>query len=172
MEMQTFVVLAGLLLGAVLVIGAVAVGVKKAGFAVGELGMTAFGVVLVGLSLWSRVSLEMGGLKLRLDTLQDNVEEIAQAATVVSEEVGKLNESSSQNRDQVNTLIQNLGTAAIRPEVLQRMRVQQLAAPQVDLERLSGASRDLQISADAIRSLRSDPVAVQKARPQAKPPVD
>ncbi len=161
MDIQTLVILVGLILGAVLVVAAVVVGVKKQGFAYGEILITAFGVILVGLSLWSRVSLELGQFKAEFDTefdaLQQGVQEVAEAAAVVSEEVSKLDKASASQRAQVATLVRSLKPQILDPRTRATVQRELEIAPRIDHDRLRAATQRLNLSAETVAGMRAKP---------------
>ncbi len=157
MDIQTLVIVVGLILGAVLIAAAVLVGIKKQGFAYGEILITAFGVVLVGLSLWSRVSLELGQFKAEFDSLKKGVQDVAEAAAVVSEEVTKLDKAATSQRVQMATLVRSLNAQTLDPRVRATVQRELEAVPRVDLRRLTSATHRLELSSETIARIRAKP---------------
>ncbi len=157
MDTQTLVIVVGLILGAVLVLAAVVVGIKKQGFAYGEILITAFGVVLVGLSLWSRVSLELGQFRAEFESLKEGVQEVAEAAAVVSAEVIKLDKAATTQRDQVAILVRSLKPQTLDPGTRATVQRELEAAPRIDPTRLSAAVQRLNLSAEAVARMRAKP---------------
>lgn len=133
------VVVAGLLLGALMVVSACWVWIRHQKFGTAGAVLCLSGVVLVGLSVYSRVSFKVGGIEAELEA---KVEKIAQRTELASEGVLEL-------ADQVNASQRQfvaLADALEEGEPVSRTRLEEIAAPvEQDVERRPEALRDLTI---------------------------
>ena len=155
MDIKTLVIVVGLALGALLVVAAAVVGIRKKSFTMGEILIAAIGMLLVGLSLFSKASIQAGDFGVEFETLQENTEQVASSAAVVSEEVRKLSEATRKNQEQIVVLARKLRSNSSDDEVVRTIQEFQRASPRVNLERLTAATQQLEISSEAIARMRT-----------------
>lgn len=133
------VVGAGLLLGALMVVSACWVWIKHQRFGTAGAVLCLSGVVLVGLSVYGRVSFKVGGIEAELEA---KVEKIAQRTELASEGVLELADQVNVSQRQFVALAEALEGG----EPVSRIRLEAIAAPiEQDVERQPEALRDLTI---------------------------
>ncbi|HET8933712.1 MAG TPA: hypothetical protein VFN67_09745 [Polyangiales bacterium] len=139
--------------------------IKDRTFGVGGGGLTAGGVLLVGLSVWSQASISISGtgvearfesieqkvnaveqknasVSQRLEVVGENVKQVNEKSQAATEELAKVAQTQSSNTERVAQLTEALAAAKpIKPEVFQRLREDLKSTPKVDVSRLQRLSR-------------------------------
>lgn len=147
--MDTVVYAVGLAMGSVMLGSVCYVWVRKQQLGIGGGFLSAMGVVLLGLSVWTGVSVEVtkGGIKADFDRLQERLDEVTEANQIVSEQVQNIAQSTEANRSQFVQLTRVLeADVAPAAPVFRQLRERMVTVPQVDLQQLERASRTLQPS--------------------------
>ena len=141
--MSTAVYTVGLVFGGLAVFSVCYVFMKTRTFGFGGGVLSLVGVILIGLSLWSRVKIEVSkeGLKGEFETLQQNVVALAGASESLSEEVKTLAERAETTSDQLVALTRNLeaGQSLNMPDG-RNIRRQLDAAPSSNISRIDSAA--------------------------------
>lgn len=127
---------AGVVLGAALILSVCWVYVRKRSAGTGEIAFCMFGVVLTGLSIWSRVSIEAGSLRLELDRLAEQQQRVEE---VVRKTVSAV-DANSQTLSEV-TLLAARAVSQPPPESLN----QAIALQRSEIERLGLAAQALAV---------------------------
>ncbi|MCH9647132.1 MAG: hypothetical protein K0U98_02770 [Deltaproteobacteria bacterium] len=147
--MESVVYAVGLAMGSVMLGSVCYVWVRKQQLGMGGGFLGAMGVVLLGLSVWTGVSVEVSksGIKADFERLQGRLDEVTEASQVVSEQVQNIAQSTEANRSQFVQLTRVLeaDTTPTAP-VLRQLRERMVAVPQVNHQELERASRTLQVS--------------------------
>ena len=139
MEMTTVVFGVGLVLGSAMIGTVCMVYFKKQVMGFGGSVLTIFGVVLVGLSVWSTVQVRVSkeGLEVELDKLAQRVGHVEETAIVVAEGLASVATNAETDRRQFNTLSRELAESEVlRPEAARVLEVQPDRIMRVDPERL------------------------------------
>lgn len=147
MSMQTWAYIAGIVSGLGLIASVIFVYISARQIGVPGLGLALVGSLLVGMSIWSSVKIKIDetGIDAEFKRLQGQVNEIAEAAADVSEEVTKIARVTEANRSyfaEVDTFFETHEEPP--PERLSRFRDQVLDAPPIDLQRLDSAKLRLE----------------------------
>lgn len=136
------VIIIGLIMGSVTLLTACYVWLRKQVFGLGGGILSLVGVILIGLSLWSNVSIEVseGTIKAEFDRLERQMNDMAHANEAVTEEVGAMWRVVDTNKDQFIQLTQELQTRrTISQERLDEIREPVLTVPQVDVQKIDSA---------------------------------
>lgn len=140
MEMTTVVFGVGLVLGSAMIGTVCMVYLKKQLMGFGGAVLTIFGVVLVGLSVWSTVQVKVSkdGFEVELDKLAQRVGQVEETTIVVAEDLASVATNAETDRAQFNTLTRELAESEVlRPEAAARvLEVQPDRIMRVDPERL------------------------------------
>ncbi len=139
MSFQTIVFIVAMILGALLIV-AVAVRYWKQGTAgLGGAGLAVIGVLCIGLSLWSTIEIEAGDVKLKLNTLADQLD-------AVTAEMAKSADSQEQTKNQVIQLAGRMQSALPAAGTEFRdIRTQLERIPSVDRQKLEGVRHQLKL---------------------------
>jgi septal ring factor EnvC (AmiA/AmiB activator) len=168
MELTQVAFLVGMVVGAVM-IGSVCVAyVKRSSFGMGGSMLSVLGVLLIGMSVWSTARIEVspeGGLKLEVEKLRQQVENVEQraeqissdvqttrakteevagdvsrvkaAAGAISEQLAEVAETTNTSNQQVLRLSQSLQERQVLdPGAAREIRESLQRAPQLDVDRI------------------------------------
>jgi hypothetical protein len=136
--------LVGMVLGALLILTAIAVFWTKKDFPAGGLGVTIIGLVLIGMSQWSSFSLKAGGLELQ--AVQKQLRETVAAAAEVADEAHNSAAAAETTRQQVASLTAQLAARnLVTPQASAAIRRALDAAPRSDTIRLRMATDRLRV---------------------------
>jgi len=158
MNLATVVFVAGLLLGALILLAVLRVYMEKKTFGVGDAMFAAFGVVLMGLSVFTSISVTVSPteLKAQFDTVKKQVNEVAKQSAVLEKQVATVAESSGTLADglanmgeklnQGETTVAELtdalqGSRAVAPAAAERIR--NSTTPRIDVQRYRSLSQEL-----------------------------
>jgi hypothetical protein len=137
------VVLVGLVIGAILVLTAVSIFLMKKEFPPGGVAVTLIGLVMIGMSQWSTIEIEGGGIKFK--ALKEQVRAAAEAAEEVAAQAELAATSAETTRQQLADLTGQIERHRVLPPTLTRSIQQRiLTAPTVDRAKLARARVDLQ----------------------------
>jgi hypothetical protein len=141
---MTPVTIAGMVMGVLLILTAIAVFWSKKAFPVGGVAVTLVGLVLIGMSQWTTIKINAGGASIDLRTLRAQVQETAAAAEEVASQAQQAAAAAETTREQVAVLARQLETRNVLPSAAARsIRATLDTAPRADLERLRSAQEDL-----------------------------
>ncbi|HSJ31814.1 MAG TPA: hypothetical protein VK933_10290 [Longimicrobiales bacterium] len=117
----------GLVAGAAALAAVLIVWVRSQQFGVGGGVLSLVGVILIGLSVWSRINVEVTpeGIKATLEGLERRVEQVAEATGTVADAVGQVAHSVEVTQTQFNSLTQILE----RPQQLTPERLRSIRRP-------------------------------------------
>ncbi len=150
MDMKNWTYVVGMILGAFVLISVCVVWLRHQKLGGGGTGLSVIGIVLVGLSIWSSVKLQVGDVRVELETLRARVQQVADAGAKISEETARVAESTAGNRDAILNLTQELGQRQmLAPEQMRSLHEILQRTPTVQPEVLRQISRDL--SSDGIK---------------------
>lgn len=147
--MEDWVYVVGLIMGAVALGSACWVWLRKQTFGVGGGMLSLVGVILIGLSLWANVKVEVSaeGLKAEFERMERRLDAMAEANVSVSEEVRNLATVTETHRSQFVKLTESLERQqTLAPEILAPIRREVEAAPRIDERHLTTAIQQLQTS--------------------------
>jgi len=134
----------GLVLGSVAVLSVCFVWVRRQLFGMGGGALSLVGVILVGLSVWGKVKIEAseGGVKAEFEKVKAQVQQVAEANTIVAEELEKAARNIDANRQQATQLTgvlrERQSISQLQFENIQRPTLQ---VPRVAIDRLERAKR-------------------------------
>lgn len=139
--MDDVVIATGLFFGGLLITAVAAVWFRhqKLGFNGGFMG--ALGVILIGLSLWTRaeVKLSPGGLEARFETLESQMDSVAASQQLVTETVAEVAEGVETTQEQVVALSHAVeNPLRVRPQTFDSIR-RRIQPGAIDLDRLDSA---------------------------------
>ena len=136
------VIIVGLAAGSVLILTAVIIFLKNREFPAGGIAVTLIGLVLIGMSLWSKVEIEGGGIKITV--LRTALTETAAAADEVAAQAEQAAAAAEATRRQLASLTQLMENRGLLAPAVTRSIQQQLAeVPAFDRTRLERARLDL-----------------------------
>lgn len=160
MNLATIVFVAGLLLGALILLAVLRVYMEKKAFGVGDASFASLGVVLMGLSVFTSVSVTVSAteLKAQFDTVKKQMNEVTKQSAVLERRVATVAESSGtlseglanmgEKLNQGETTVAQLTDAlqrsrAVPPEAAERIRSSARTTPQIDVQRYRNLSQEL-----------------------------
>ena len=130
----------GLFVGAVVALSAVWVFLKKQEFSLWGTAVLGFGVVLIGMSVWSNIKIRASEGGIEFEVLRQQVQQTAQAAAKVAEEVETVAQIVEGSKRQLLDLTEVLQTGGNVPAAtLQPIRDSLRAFPTIDRARLDSA---------------------------------
>lgn len=160
MDIKNSVLTVGLLMGSLMILSVCFAYVRGRPFGTGGIVLTIGGVILIGLSVFSRISLSVSdegfeariqsiehkvgaveeknaSVTERLKTVDQNVQLVNEANQVVSEELQTVAKTQRTNTDKVTQLSDVLAARKlVQPEVAEQLRTDFRKLPQVDMQRL------------------------------------
>ena len=140
--MPIAVMVVGLIIGSAAVLTACFVWLRKQVFGTGGIVLSLVGVILIGLSIWSNVSIQFaeGRFSAEFNRLQAQLDEMAEAGIAVSEEVGTMWDVVQANSQQFVALTDNLEQRqTLTTNQARSLRTPVLDAPAVSRMRLDSA---------------------------------
>jgi hypothetical protein len=138
------VTIVGLVVGTGIITTAIVVFLRKNDFPAGGVGATAVGMVLIGMSQWTSITLKAGGVDVELQALQKQLDSTAASAAVVSDEAHKAAAAADVARQQITTLTTQLATKGVlTPQSANAIRTALAVAPHSDTTRLRLATDQL-----------------------------
>ena len=139
--MADIVIVVGLVLGSLAIGTACAVWWRHQQFGTGGSFLSVVGLVLVGMSIWSRVSFSVGGATVDLERLAQRVEDVARAGEEVSEAVAEVAEGTETTRRQFVDLTRALERQrTLPPQQLEELRQPLVTDPVLRPDRLRRAN--------------------------------
>ncbi len=139
---KNWAIVIGLVLGSVAVLSVCFVWIRRQTFGMGGAVLSLVGVILVGMSVWGKVKVEAseGGLTAEFETIKTQVNQVAEANTIVTEELEKAARNIDANRQQFSQLTQVLRERqSINQPQLEAIRRPILKVPRIDMDRLEKA---------------------------------
>lgn len=146
MDVQQLAFIAGIILGSIAVLTACFVWLRHRTFGVGGGGLSLVGLALVGLSIFSTISISVSeaGVEAKFQAMQERVNAVAEASAAVTEEVQKIAQSTEANRTQFLALTQSLEARnAVDPRAAADIRRQVEAARLPEERQLNEALKRL-----------------------------
>lgn len=160
MNMNELVFIVGLILGSLAMLSVCWVWVRKQVFGPGGGVLSFFGVLLAGLSLWSRASVELtpDGFRAEFERLQQEINQVVRKSEQISQEVAAVAEVNQLITREVEVVAENLAVnktqfleltrALNQRDVLHTDQIKRLAQPVetmpvVDLQKLESARLNL-----------------------------
>ncbi len=138
MEKWAFIV--GLAIGSIAVLSACWVWVRKQAYGMGGGALSLVGAVLIGMSVWGHVRLGVSEAGLEFEVLKRQVEETAEAARLVAEQVDEVGRAVETSRESFVNLTRALqGRRGLPPAALEAIRDDLMRAPGFDPTRLDSA---------------------------------
>lgn len=135
---MTPVTVVGMIAGGLLILTAIAVFWSKKEFPAGGVGVTVVGLVLIGMSQWSQISLKAAGVELSA------LAEVAKASAELGDEVNKLASSVSTTKAQLSVVARQLEDRnVLTPAVTGSIRGALESAPRVDTAQVRATSARL-----------------------------
>ena len=139
---MTPVIIVGIVAGALLVVAAIVVFITKKEFPAGGVAVTLIAVVLIGMSQWSSIEIEGGGIKIK--TLSKAIGETAAAADEVAAQAEQAADAVAATKEQLASLTQQIEDShVLSPRLTQPIQARLSAAPVVDRQKLARARMDL-----------------------------
>lgn len=146
MDIKNSVLAVGLFVGSLMILSVCLAYIRGRPFGMGGIVLTVGGVMLIGLSVFSRITLSVSdeGFEARIQSIEhkvadvdQNVKMVNEANQVVSEAIQDVAKTQRTNTDKVTQLTDALASRkALQPEVAEQVRTELRQAPQVDLQRL------------------------------------
>ena len=160
MNINELVLIVGLILGSLAILSVCWVWLRKQVFGPGGSILSFFGVLLVGLSLWSRASVELTpeGFRAEFERLQEEINQVVKKSERISEEVNAVAEANHVITREVQVVAENLAVNKTQflelarvlnqREVLHQDQIDRLSAPvkampAVDLKKLESVRLNL-----------------------------
>lgn len=132
----------GLVLGIAVIVSVLWVWLRRQVFGTGGAVLSAIGVLLVGLSIYSNVQISGAGIQIQVQRLADQVNEVHETTGVISEQVINVADNAQTTQNQFLALTEELRSVpSISEAELEQVRQPVLEARPIDLERLRAASR-------------------------------
>jgi hypothetical protein len=134
--METWTYVIGLIIGSVAVLAVIFVYVKDRTFGTGGTALSLVGVILLGLSIWSdiQISVNKEGVDARFETIERNIEMIANTSADLTKEVDKVANNVQKSNTQFLELTNTLNSRkVISPD--QRNQLQSPIRTAVPLDR-------------------------------------
>lgn len=127
----------GMVVGAIMALVASYVLLKGNDFTLNTLGFTAFGVLLIGMSVWSQVKIQVNEQGLSFEVLRQQVQQTAEEVLAVAEQVDVAAQALEDNRMRLTSLAGTLVRRDLVPQAeIQRILGPEADIPHVDRERL------------------------------------
>lgn len=131
--MEKWAIIVGLVIGTVAVLGAIWVWVKHQKYGMGGGTLTAVGAVLIGMSVWGQITINVSEAGVKVDLLR----ETAEAVSAVAAEVGTMARAVEASRGQFIRLTRELENRAVLPSAaLEPIRRSVEVLPTVNRARL------------------------------------
>jgi hypothetical protein len=142
--MESYAVAAGIVAGAILVVSAAVVWFRKQVFGVGGSLLTVAGLLLLGMSIWSRAKVSVGADGITAE-VEQAVRQAADAGAAVAEETTKLAKDVELLRQELSRLAASVqATGKVSPEDADNVVATLKAAPSINPQSLSRASKQLE----------------------------
>lgn len=147
MQVQTAAFVAGIVFGAVAVGSSSYVWIRHRQFGLGGTTLSIAGIALLGLSIWSGISIEISkeGVRAEFKRLEQRVDTVVEANEAIAQEAKHLAGIVEVQRRQFIQLTELPGkvSESVNRARLEELRRSVLAVPEVDVKRLEAVSNDL-----------------------------
>jgi len=138
------VTVAGMVMGILLILVAIAVFWSRKDFPPGGVAITVVGVVLIGMSQWNSIKIDAGGVSIDLTTIKTQIQQTATAVDQVAEQAERTAAAAETTRQQLVALTGQLGAKRVlTPAALQPIHTSLNAVPRVDVTRLRTARENM-----------------------------
>ena len=139
---MTPVIIVGMVAGSALVVTAIVIFIAKKEFSTGGVGVLLIALVLIGMSQWSNIEIEGGGIKIK--ALRDAIRETAAAADEVAAQAEQAAAGVAATKEQLASLTQQIENShVLSPNLTKPIQARLSAAPIVDRAKLAMARANL-----------------------------
>jgi hypothetical protein len=139
---MTAVTIVGIIAGCVLVVTAVVIFLAKKEFPTGGVMITAIGLILIGMSQWSSITLS--GMGIEIKAMRQEIAQTAAAADEVAAQAEQAAAGIEATKEQLTSLTHELDTRQVLPvAVTEMIRARLSTVRNVDVSKLNAARTDL-----------------------------
>ena len=146
MSLPDIAIAAGIVIGAVMIL-AVCVGyVKRSTFGTAGAVLSVLGVLLVGMSVWSRATIEVtpDGLKVEVERLERQIAAVRERTQEVSRELVDIAANTETSREQILRLSEQLqATQTLDPGTAEQIQMMLHGAPVIEMGRIQALGKPI-----------------------------